>query len=376
MFIVLQEGMALYNYNTDSYTLFDKENGLLDDYYPRKYANNTYISAHNSSIEFATFDKLLSPNNERTSKINQVKIYNDRTISFADLSNNNIQLNYKRNTIGISFSAIEYLFPERIQYAFRLSAVDSNWKYVDYKNREIIYSNLPPGKYVFELKAQVLGGNWQQDPLKLYITITPPFWQTWWFRTIAAISIIGLLYWLFRIRIASVRKKEQLNSKHEKELLELEAKALRAQMNPHFIFNCMNSIKALIQNDEKQRSIEYLTTFSKLIRTLFQNSDKRQISLFDEIETCRLYTQLESMRLNGKLKYSFDIDPNLDLKSVMVPALIIQPFIENAIWHGIVPKDQGTIKVSVIGNATSVICEVDDNGIGREMSILNKPVTP
>ncbi|HET6226995.1 MAG TPA: histidine kinase, partial [Bacteroidia bacterium] len=291
MFILLEGGMALYNYNNDSYTLFDKENGLLhDDFRLTNYANNTYISAYNNSIEFAAFDKLLSLNYQRTSKINQVKIYNNKMISFADLSNNNIQLSYKRNTIGISFSAIEYLFPERIQYAFRLSAVDSNWKYVDYKNREIIFSNLRPRKYVFELKAQVLGGNWEQDPLKLYITITPPFWQTWWFRTIAAISIIGLLYWLFKIRIASVRKKEQLNAKHEKELLELEAKALRAQMNPHFVFNCMNSIKALIQNDEKQRSIEYLTTFSKLIRTLFQNSDKRQISLFDEIETCRLYT--------------------------------------------------------------------------------------
>jgi sensor histidine kinase YesM len=159
-------------------------------------------------------------------------------------------------------------------------------------------------------------------------------------------------------------------------MLELEAQALRSQMNPHFIFNCMNSIKALIQNDEKQLSIDYLTTFSKLIRTLFQNSDKRLISLHDEIETCRLYAQLEVMRLGSKLKYIFDIDPNLDSKSVMVPALIIQPFIENAIWHGIVPKEKGTIKVTVKGNEEAVICEVDDDGIGREMSKLNKPVTP
>jgi sensor histidine kinase YesM len=134
----------------------------------------------------------------------------------------------------------------------------------------------------------------------------------------------------------------------------------------------MNSIKALIQNNEKRQSIEYLTSFSKLIRTLFQNSDKRQISLYDEIETCRLYMRLESMRLNEKLKYDFFIDPNLDLKSVMVPAMIVQPFIENAIWHGIVPKDGGIINVSVKRNEDIVICEVDDNGIGRERSKLNK----
>ncbi len=203
--------------------------------------------------------------------------------------------------------------------------------------------------------------------------------------TIAAIviSIISFLIWS-RIRqlrlkhkmVLEQREAEKLKAKYEKELLTLEAKALRAQMNPHFIYNCMNSIKALIQNDDRLRSIEYLTTFSKLIRTVFHNSDKRQISLFDEIETCRLYAQLESMRLNGKLKYDFCIDPNLDLKSVMVPALIVQPFIENAIWHGIVPKDGGIINISVKGNEEAIICEVDDDGIGREMSRLNKPITP
>ena len=176
------------------------------------------------------------------------------------------------------------------------------------------------------------------------------------------------------VEITKEREEQVLKQqKIHKELLELEAQALRAQMNPHFIYNCMNSIKALIQNNEKRQSIEYLTSFSKLMRTLFQNSDKRQISLYDEIETCRLYVQLESMRLNGKLKYEFIIEPDLDLKSVMVPAMIVQPFIENAIWHGIVPKDGGVINVSVKRNEDNITCEVDDDGIGRERSRLNKP---
>ncbi|HET9433748.1 MAG TPA: histidine kinase [Chitinophagaceae bacterium] len=182
-----------------------------------------------------------------------------------------------------------------------------------------------------------------------------------------------LIYFLFHY-VKGVRREEELKMHYKLQMIELEAKALRAQMNPHFIFNCMNSIKALIQNDEKKRSIDYLTTFSKLIRTVFQNSDKRRISLFDEIETCRLYIQLETMRLNGKLKYNFNIDPNIDLKSVMVPALIIQPFIENAIWHGIVPKEQGAINISIKQNNDAIVCEVDDDGIGRELSKLNKPV--
>ena len=102
-------------------------------------------------------------------------------------------------------------------------------------------------------------------------------------------------------------------------------------MNPHFIYNCLNTLKVLIRTGEKQNTTTYLTTFSKLIRALFQNSDKQKISLYDEIENCKLYTQLESIHFGNKIKINFRIDSDLDLKSVMVPALIVQPFIENAI---------------------------------------------
>jgi sensor histidine kinase YesM len=160
---------------------------------------------------------------------------------------------------------------------------------------------------------------------------------------------------------------------YEKEVHELEAKALRAQMNPHFIFNCMNSIKSLMQKDENEKAVTYLTTFSKLIRTVFQNSDKREISLYDEIETCHLYTQLESMRFGNKFSYAFNIDETLDLKSIMVPALILQPFIENAIWHGIMPKeDGGKVIVKVTKTGHTINCIIDDDGIGREISKQNK----
>ena len=185
----------------------------------------------------------------------------------------------------------------------------------------------------------------------------------------------SLIYFSYHY-ILRIKRQEAEKMALKIETIEMEARALRAQMNPHFVFNCLNSIKSLIQQHEEEKSVAYLTTFSKLIRTLFQNCDKRQISLYDEIETCRLYTQLEAMRLGGKLKYSFKINSDLDLKSVMVPALIIQPFIENAIWHGIVPKEEGTLNLTVKRNGESVICEIDDDGIGREMSKLNKPNTP
>ncbi len=166
---------------------------------------------------------------------------------------------------------------------------------------------------------------------------------------------------------------EKQKSAYEKDLLQMEAMALRAQMNPHFVFNCLNSIKSLIQKDEKEKAIDYLTIFSKLIRNLFQNADKRQVSLYEELDNCRHYVQLESMRLGAKLYYDFKIDPGIDLKSVMVPALIVQPFIENAIWHGIVPNEKnGHLMISVYEDNDQVVCEVDDDGIGRQLSKANK----
>jgi len=144
---------------------------------------------------------------------------------------------------------------------------------------------------------------------------------------------------------------------------------LRAQMNPQFIFDGMNSIRSLITKNENDKAANYLTTFSKLIRTLFQNSDKKEINLFEEIETCKLYTQLEQMRSDNKIDFVFNIDETIDLKDIKVPALLLQPFIENAIWHGLVPKEKGgKVIVSINERDGGVECVIDDNGIGRELS--------
>jgi sensor histidine kinase YesM len=182
------------------------------------------------------------------------------------------------------------------------------------------------------------------------------------------ILIWGLIYFFLKYQ-QGINIEIKKRSKLQIELAEMEAQALRAQMNPHFIFNSLNSIKSLINKNENDTAAGYLTTFSKLIRTLFQNSDKREVSLYEELETCKLYTQLEKMRFGNKVEFVFYIDESLDLKDIKVPALIIQPFIENAIWHGLVPKETGgKIIISVKENSQAVECIIDDNGIGRELS--------
>lgn len=173
--------------------------------------------------------------------------------------------------------------------------------------------------------------------------------------------------------IIKTKNDEIVKLKFEKQVSEYEAKALRAQMNPHFIFNCLNSIKFLIQQNNPEKAISYLAIFSKVIRTLLNNADKKEISLFDEIETCKLYLQLEAMRLDDMFSYKIIIDEGVDMKSTKMPALIVQPFIENAIWHGIIPKgSKGTIELSVTEKGNEIEISIEDDGIGIEASILNK----
>ena len=183
------------------------------------------------------------------------------------------------------------------------------------------------------------------------------------------------IYFLFHY-VKGVRNEERLRMQYELQMVALEAKALRSQMNPHFIFNCMNSIKSLMQENKVDKGITYLTTFSKLIRTLFTNADKKEITLHDEIETCKLYLQLEAMRFDAKFAYHINIDETIDMKSISVPALIVQPFIENAIWHGIVPRGEGgNVSLDVCKRNGNIEIIVDDNGIGRESSQQNKTVS-
>src|SRR6185312_2612094 len=189
-----------------------------------------------------------------------------------------IKLDYSRNTISIGFSSVDLEFPYRLEYAYALEGAEKDWIYINNSDRRINYANLSPGKYIFKVRVREWGAEWSPEKV-LTIIITPPFWQRWWFITLCVILLAALSFWIIQSRINTIRRQEQLKAGHEKQLLELEAKALRAQMNPHFIFNCMNSIKSLIQKNDDEKAIIYLTTFSKLIRTIFQNSDRRDVNL-------------------------------------------------------------------------------------------------
>lgn len=169
-----------------------------------------------------------------------------------------------------------------------------------------------------------------------------------------------------------IDKLDAKNSRYEKELAELKVTLLRSQMSPHFIFNSLNSIKLYIINNEKENAVYYLNKFSKLIRKILASTREKQISLEEEIETIELYMNIENIRFENKIDYSIDVEDTLNSDTIKIPCLILQPIIENSIWHGLSSK-KGSKKIKVkIGSIdnTHVKISIEDNGIGRENSAL------
>jgi LytS/YehU family sensor histidine kinase len=206
-----------------------------------------------------------------------------------------------------------------------------------------------------------------------------PWWQTWWFRIGALLLIAGLVYWLYLLRVAQIRRKEKLKSQYEKKLANVEMTALLAQMNPHFLFNSLNSIDSYIIKNESGKASEYLNNFARLMRLILQNSRSNYISLKDGLETLDLYLQMESLRFSNKFEYEIKVAEGIDTASIVIPPMLIQPYVENAIWHGLMHKKDGTPgKVEIIINRqdNNLICIIKDNGIGREKAAELKAQKP
>jgi LytS/YehU family sensor histidine kinase len=208
----------------------------------------------------------------------------------------------------------------------------------------------------------------------LMINISPAFWNTLPFRIIAAIFVLGIFYLVIRYRTRQRFKLQLERSGKEKQIAEikqkaseLEMQALRAQMNPHFIFNSLNSINRFILQNNKAEASEYLIKFSKLVRMILQNSQASLISLESELESLGLYLEMEALRFNYHFDYKISVSKDLDVEVLKVPPLIIQPYVENAIWHGLMQKEEkGQLDIEVWQEGDWVYLKITDNGIGRE----------
>lgn len=284
-----------------------------------------------------------------------------------------IDLSYNQNFFSFDISAFDYTEGKDIEYAYKLQGFDNDWQYIG-KNRSGSYTNVPGGDYTLLLKSRNSNGEWNENGQAIKIHIGKPFWLTAWFMALVVAAIALAVYAVYRNRVKSIRKEAKLHSDYAIKLNELENSALRTQMSPHFIFNSLNTINSFINRNDPARANQYISKFSRLIRLILDHSREKKITLAEELEVLELYVQLERIRFDNKFSYHIDIDANIATDTTEIPPLIIQPFVENAILHGLLPLQQGgVLKIAVQKNLSNVLCVIEDNGIGRRQARLNKP---
>ncbi len=285
---------------------------------------------------------------------------------------NNIHLSYDNNNITFNYSGISLTNPAKVQYSHILDGFEKNWS-PSSKERFVTYSNLPSGTYTFKVISANNEGVWNITPESFTFTIDIPFWKSWAFIFTSVLCITAAVILVVRYRIRKIKSREIRKTELNKKIAHIESQALRAQMNPHFIFNTLSSIQHYISNNNTDAALKYLSKFAKLMRKIMENSKQQMIAVAEEINALTLYLELEVMRFDKKFEYQITIDTDIDQNYDRIPSMLIQPYVENAIIHGLLPK-QGAGKISIIlkKQNDTILCIIEDTGIGRERSMQFK----
>ncbi|MEY2924606.1 MAG: hypothetical protein RLZZ337_1154 [Bacteroidota bacterium] len=280
---------------------------------------------------------------------------------FTNNRPNEYILDYLESRLEIDFVAPNFSNPKGIRYSYKLSGFDNDW--VQSIGNTAVYPQINPGTYTFSVTAQDEFGNWSSISKDLIIKVQPPFWQRWWFILLCALTVASLIYALFRFRTREIARSYKM------QLVDSELSALRSQMNPHFIFNSLNSIQYYILKKEPKEAYTYLSKFANLMRKILQNSRLKQISVADEVEWLNLYLELEKLRMDNRLNYTIKTIGMEDTSQIFIPTMLLQPFVENSIVHGLLPKEgERTLDIALVKDQSKLKCTIQDNGIGRKAS--------
>ncbi len=280
------------------------------------------------------------------------------------------QLNHTQNNIQLEFVGINFRSDGRLGYKYRLSP-EAPWEYT---NLPIVnLSSLGPGNHTFEVYAKNIHGKWNDRSARASFFIAAPFWQRKEFLVFFIGALVVLIFTGFQLNYNKLKKRSEEKALVHKSMVELELLALKDQINPHFIFNCLNSIQNFIINQDHEKAHLYLAKFATLIRNALKLSRNNFISLRDEMDLLRTYVELESMRLGDSFSYNFSIDDELSGMHE-IPSMILQPYVENAIKHGLnfLRDKKGLLAIGVEKRDNKIICTISDNGIGIRHSLALK----
>ena len=280
-------------------------------------------------------------------------------------------LPYTSNNVRFDYAGISYRSAGNITYRYRLTGLDTAWRQT--KETFLEYPSLPSGDYVWELTAINKFGI-ASRPLSVKFSITTPFWKTWWFAVILTFVFLLATWGLVDRRIRRAQSQQEEKERLHRKMNELENMALQAQMNPHFIFNCLNSVQQFIFDRDTFLANQYISDLAKLIRATLYYSNKPFITVRQEIDYLNTYLSIEKVRFDSKMDYRMEVDESVDRDELQIPPMLIQPYVENGIRHGLRHKrtGEGCIMVAIRMLADSLQVIVEDNGIGREKAARYK----
>ena len=276
----------------------------------------------------------------------------------------NVTIQRNENNISISIGLNDFSLPNNYEIFYKIKFENDSW--IKTNDANINFNNLPHGEYNIEIIAKNKLTE-KYGKIKLLQLIVLPYWyETNLAKILFALILASVIYYFVKLRIKNIRTQASLKQK----ITETEIAALKAQMNPHFIFNCINSIDGLIQTNDKYNATNYLNKFAKLIRNVLESSKENTVMLSKDIETLKLYIALEKLRSNYEFELELNIGKELLENDYMVPPLIIQPFVENAIQHGIRNKitNDGVLQINIERIEDKIVYTIIDNGVGRKLA--------
>jgi ligand-binding sensor domain-containing protein len=340
-------------------TTYTTDDGLPSDIINAIYVEDTIVWL-GTNIGLVRFDE---------TKITKPTFCNITLVSInssnKQLDADTITLPYHQNNIKFQHNAISFKSEKGILFKYKMEGLDTNWQ--ETTSNEVNFPSLPYGDFTFKIYALNKFGV-QSRTLSYKIFVTKPFWEKAWFIMVMSLTFIGLVALVAYKYVQRNKKRDEEKRKFLEEIHYAKQMALQTQMNPHFIFNCLNNIQKFIFKNDIENTNKYLTNFATLIRNTLANADKLSISLEDEISYLTKYLDMEKLRFENKLNYEFTIAKEIDIKEIEVPTMLFQPFIENSIKHGILNKRQGVGLIQIILSESNnfLQCKIIDNGIGRK----------
>lgn len=364
----------LYNEGKKEVLFFNEENGFFDKQSTKAIldASGNILVMSGSNLFRFNPDELI----KSTYKVSKLKIENievnfnkyewsakTKVDKWTGIPETNLVLPYDRNTLTFYFHLLQFNDPSKAQYSYKLEGSQDNWTPFSPETKAV-FTNLGDKKYTLRIRGKLISSPDLISEIEYSFQILPPWYRTWWFYCTIFLIVSSIIYFILRNRFRAIKRKSDI----DRRISELKMEALKSQMNPHFIFNAFNSIQKYILQQDTKAALDYMSEFALLIRQTLDNSTKNLISLSDEKKYLTSYLSLEKRRIMN-LTYSIVITPDIDQDEIFFPPMLLQPFVENSILHGIRHLEREgkiVIQFTLTHGDSCLICSIEDNGIGRK----------